>query len=118
MRALVLSAIAACLIAAQAAAARESASGGAYETLTAPDAGACAARCDADNLCVSWRYTSDGACALRANIGAAASGFSRRAPDALRARTIAPALDFSREDGEADPPTYADDLAAGLLGGP
>lgn len=108
---------------------RAEAAGGAYETLAAVDAAACARRCADDSLCVSWAYRTDGACELRAT-GAAhagadvAAGFSPRAPAFLRAATPAPSGATVERAASQEPtadgplPIAEDALTAELLGGP
>lgn len=103
-------------------------SAGAYETLSAADAAACAHRCAGDGLCMSWLYRADGACELRAiglpSDAPSASGYSSRAPSFLRARADAPMIRRpleAIEDAEptAEPlPVMDDEMTASLLGGP
>ncbi len=68
--------------------ASEAAAVGAYASHTAQTPEACARICADDGLCVAWSLTAEGLCHLRATTPEApagiASGFSQRAPAALR----------------------------------
>jgi hypothetical protein len=62
---------------------------GAYTSLTTSNAAACARACAEDGICMAWSFHAENQCQLSAvvtaePIEAQASGFSSRAPAALR----------------------------------
>jgi hypothetical protein len=66
---------------------------GAYVSLTASDAAACARACANDGICMAWSFERDNRCQLRAVVPgeplphALASGYAARAPAFLQPRT-------------------------------
>lgn len=100
---------------------------GAYASLPAANAEACAHLCTNDTLCMAWVYTEN-ACALRATVptntpASLISGVSPRAPQALRPAPIAltPATPAPIQTQVAAPaaPRAAEPIeTAMLLGGP
>ena len=83
------------------------ASGGAYASLPARDAAACARLCADDSLCIAWSFQATNTCDLRATAPAApegiANGLSRRAPGELRQSHPAEALAAAPIAGPAMP---------------
>lgn len=119
-----------------AASATEPLRNGAYVSLTAASATACARACADDGICMAWTFRAENACELSAVMpaslptGALASGFSSRAPGSLRQTTPAPVIEetppapiqstATTAEPESEPAiTEADiDADAMLLGGP
>ncbi|MBC7769646.1 MAG: hypothetical protein H7124_12770 [Phycisphaerales bacterium] len=104
---------------------------GAYSSLAARDAAACARLCVDDGLCVAWAFSAQGQCDLRAttprDIPLGAWGFSARAPGSLRQTFVNPApagaptqtVTTAPAAHPSDPPPPRDDYAdSELLGGP
>jgi hypothetical protein len=105
---------------------------GAYASLTMSNSAACARACAEDGICMAWSFHHDNQCQLSAvvpteSVGALASGFSSRAPAALRPPIVytesapaplAPQLAQQTPADEAPASIEAEDDGLVLLGGP
>jgi hypothetical protein len=106
---------------------------GVYASLSTSNAAACARACAEDGICMSWSFHAENQCRLSAvvsaePIGALASGFSSRAPAALRPpivyaeavpqAPVAPQAAPETPAGEAPASIEAEDDTLVLLGGP
>jgi hypothetical protein len=106
---------------------------GAYISLTTSNAAACARACAEDGICMAWSFHAENQCQLSAVVSAEpvqalASGFSSRAPAALRPPIVyaeaAPQAPFAPQAapetpaGEAPARVEAEENNLVLLGGP
>ncbi len=130
----ITAAIAACSLAAVGAPARAANQAGAYQTLSAANAAACARSCEEDGLCIAWTF-ADSACSLSAvapqqPASVITSGLSTRAPSFARAQAelrhveqpavleapVTPPLEAQQAPTRAQM-TY-EEASLALLGGP
>ncbi|HYD72981.1 MAG TPA: PAN domain-containing protein [Candidatus Binatia bacterium] len=102
---------------------------GAYTSLTTTNAAACARACAEDGICMAWSFHAGDQCQLSAVVSvqpiqALASGFSSRAPAALRPSTpivyaeVAPQLAAQTPIVETPASIEAENDDLVLLGGP
>lgn len=129
LRTLVLGALSAAAVITAAAATEAPRAPGAYVSLTARDAAACARACADDGICMAWSFQRDNQCQLSAvlaapDASALETGFATRAPTNLRPHTpvlhaaavIEPTVISPPAPLRAAPTVTAD--VGELLGGP